>query len=179
MPHFAAGLRVNAKAGGALVVKAALTQQIALSTGTPMGGGRTIGDGQSPTVGLGNYAGYAISTDGTNFGPVHWPAQTIETQQGNGVTVEYRNELVGVHYDQFNILADQTLMMNGYTLTGDPLTEPYTGPIPMVVHLHGGEMPSGSDGGPGAWFMPTGTTGFNLFGPTYQITPVRDLDLSE
>ncbi|MFZ0280744.1 MAG: cohesin domain-containing protein, partial [Bacteroidales bacterium] len=167
LPHFAAGLRVNAKAGGALVVKAALTQQIALSTGTPVTGGNI--DPLVPTRGLGNYAGYAISTDGgANFGPTMWPAQTIETQQGHGVTVEYRNELVGVHYDQFNILADQTLMMNGYTLTGEPLTDPYTGPIPMVVHLHGGEMPSGSDGGPNAWFMPTGTSGVNLYGPTYQ-----------
>ena len=35
----------------------------------------------------------------------------------------------------------------------------------MVVHLHGGEMPSGSDGGPSAWFMPGGTP----YGPTYQV----------
>ncbi len=60
MPHFAAGLRINAKAGGPLVVKAALTQQIALSTGTLMGDGRRIGD--DATAGMGNYAGYAIST---------------------------------------------------------------------------------------------------------------------
>jgi hypothetical protein len=26
------------------------------------------------------------------------------------------------------------------------LTNPYDGEIPIVVHLHGGEMPSGSDG---------------------------------
>lgn len=34
----------------------------------------------------------------------------------------------------------------------------------MSVHLHGGEMPSNSDGGPTAWFMP----GFSLLGPGFQ-----------
>jgi len=154
MPHFAAGLRVNAKAGGQLTIKTEMTRQIALSKGTVLSTG-TIGD--SPEIGKGNYAGYGISTDGgATYGPVMWPAQTIECQQGNGVTVQYINNLVGVRYSDFNILADQTLMMNGYTLNGDPLLDPYKGDIPMVVHLHGGEMPSNSDGGPTAWFMPTG-----------------------
>ena len=115
MPHFAAGLRVDAKAGGNLVVKAALTQQVALSKGTQVTGG-IIDPVTSPKIGLGNYAGYAISTNGgAKFGPTMWPAQTIEAKQGNGLQVEYRNELFGVTYDQFNILADQTLMMNGYS----------------------------------------------------------------
>jgi len=161
MPHFAAGLRVDAKAGGSLFVKAELTRQIALSTGTVLSTGK-IGD--TPEIGKGNYAGYAISKDGTTYGPTMWPAQTIECQQGNGLTVQYINNLVGVHYSDFNILADQTLMMNGYTLNGDPLIDPYNGDIPMVVHLHGGEMPSNSDGGPTAWFMPTGN---DLKGPGF------------
>ncbi len=64
---------------------------------------------------MGNYAGYAISKDGgKTFGPVNWPAQTIEARQGFPLKVLYRNTLSG-SYDQFNILADQTLMMNGYT----------------------------------------------------------------
>jgi len=162
MPHFAAGLRVNAKAGGSLLVKEQLVQQIALPTGTVLSTG-TIGT-STPTVGLGNYAVYAVSTNGgTSFGPAMWPAQTIEAQQGNQLTVQYRNDLTGVKYSDFNILADQTLMGNGYTLTGDPLTSPYTGDIPMVVHLHGGEMPSNSDGGPTAWFTP----GYALLGPGF------------
>lgn len=162
VPHFAAGLRVNAKAGGPLVIKEELVQQVALSTGTVTTTG-VIGDPLTPNAGKGNYAGYAISTDGTHFGPAMWPAQTIETQQGNQVTVQYQNKLNGVKYSAFNILADQTLMMNGYDLTGDPLTTPYTGDIPMVVHLHGGEIPSGSDGGPTAWFTPD----YAKFGPGF------------
>jgi len=171
LPHFAAGLRVDAKAGGNLTVKAVPVQQVALSTGTVVemtgGGVGIIGD--DPGAGLGNYAAYAISTDGgSTYGPAMWPAQTIEARQGFPLKVQYLNELVGVRYSDFNILADQTLMMKGFTLTGNPLTDPYDGPIPMVVHLHGGEMPSGSDGGPNSWFMPTGTTGVNTLGPWFQ-----------
>ncbi len=39
---------------------------------------------------------------------------------------------------------------------------PYTGPIPTVVHLHGGEDQSTSDGVPEGWFTNTG-----LHGPGY------------
>lgn len=161
LPHFAAGLRVNAKAGGSLLIKAVPVKQIAVSTGTVLSTGTV---GTDTAAGFGNYAGYAISKDnGATFGPAMWPAQTIETQQGNGITVQYRNDLFGVTYNDFNILADQTLMMNGYTLTGNILTDPYTGPIPMVTHLHGGEIPSNSDGGPTAWFTP----GYALKGPGF------------
>ncbi|MEI6680171.1 MAG: multicopper oxidase domain-containing protein, partial [Mariniphaga sp.] len=153
LPHFAAGLRVNAKSGGNLVIQAVKVQQVALPNGTVLPTG-TIGDPLTPNAGMGNYAAYRISKDnGTTFGPAMWPAQTIEAQQGFPLTVQYQNELVGVKYSDFNILADQTLMMNGYDVI-NPLTEPYTGDIPMVVHLHGGEMPSNSDGGPTAWFTP-------------------------
>ena len=40
---------------------------------------------------------------------------------------------------------------------------PYRGPIPVVTHLHGGEVPSSSDGGPDAWF----TKGYTLRGPAW------------
>lgn len=32
----------------------------------------------------------------------------------------------------------------------------YLGPIPACVHIHGGEVPAGLDGGPDAWFTPDG-----------------------
>ncbi len=114
MPHFAAGLRVNAKAGGNLTVKTFPVRQIALSTGTPVVGG-IVGDVATPHAGEGNYAGYAISTNGgTTFGPAMWPAQTIEASVGHQLMVQYRNGLAGLNYIDFNILADQTLMMNGF-----------------------------------------------------------------
>ncbi len=35
----------------------------------------------------------------------------------------------------------------------------YTGPVPAVAHLHGGEVPPQLDGGPDAWFTPNGIQG--------------------
>jgi FtsP/CotA-like multicopper oxidase with cupredoxin domain len=40
---------------------------------------------------------------------------------------------------------------------GTPCAQNYTGPIPAVVHLHGGEVPPELDGGPDAWFTSTGS----------------------
>lgn len=162
VPHFAAGLRVNAKAGGILKVETKMVRQVALSTGTVLLTG-TIG-ASTPEIGKGNYAAYQVTYNGV-VGPAMWPAQTIETKQGAGVVVNYVNGLVGAKYSDFNILADQTLMMNGYPQNGNIHTDPYTGDIPMSVHLHGGEMPSNSDGGPTAWFMPTGNP---LKGPGFK-----------
>ncbi|HET7733640.1 MAG TPA: multicopper oxidase domain-containing protein [Paludibacter sp.] len=151
LPHFA-GLRVNAKAGGNLIVKAVKTQQVAVSTGTVLANGTV---GTTPGAGLGNYFVYSISKDaGTTWTIPLWPSFTIEAKRGKQLNVEVRNELTGLTYKDVNIPADQTIMMSGVPLTGDPMTEPYSGPVPIAMHLHGGEVPSASDGGPYAWFTP-------------------------
>jgi spore coat protein A, manganese oxidase len=165
LPHFAAGLRVDAKAGGNLIITAAPLQHIALSTGTILGTD-TVGSPKTPNAGSATYFGYSISKDGGNtFTPPYWPAFTIEAQQGHPITVEGRNELYGKTYFDVNIAADQTIMMHGVPYTGDPMTDPYTGPIPLSIHLHGGEVPSNSDGGPDAWYTP----GYALTGPGWNV----------
>ncbi len=151
LPHFA-GLRVNAKKGGNLIVKAVMTQQVALSTGTVLDNGTV---GTDPGAGLGNYFVYTISKDnGKTWTLPLWPSFTIEAQRGKPLNLEVKNELYDLSYKDVNIPADQTIMMDGVPLTGDPMTEPYTGPIPIAMHLHGGEVQSTSDGGPYAWFTP-------------------------
>ena len=157
LPHFA-GLRVNAKAGGNLIIEAVKTQQVAVSTGTVLDNGIV---GTTSGAGVGNYFVYRISKDnGKTWTLPLWPSFTIEAQRGNKLDVELRNKLRDYNtgkdftYKDVNIAADQTILMSGVPLTGDPMTEPYTGPIPIALHLHGGEVQSTSDGGPYAWFTP-------------------------
>ncbi|WP_283843513.1 multicopper oxidase family protein [Kitasatospora humi] len=93
--------------------------------------------------------------------PASWPGYTVEAREGRPTTVRYVNKLPGV--DDGSRVAplltvDQTLHW------ADPLhqmgsCEPYRGPIPAVAHLHGGEVPSTVDGGPQAWFTPSGQRG--------------------
>jgi spore coat protein A len=151
LPHFA-GLRVNAKSGGNLIIKAVMTQQVAVSTGTVLDNGTV---GTTPGAGVGNYFVYSISRNGgSTWSLPLWPSFTIEAQRGRQLDVEVRNNLNGKTYADVNITADQTIMMDGVPTTGDIMTEPYTGPVPIAIHLHGGEVQSTSDGGPFAWFTP-------------------------
>lgn len=151
LPHFA-GMRVNAKKGGNLIIKEVMTQQVAVSTGTPLDNGIV---GTDAGAGLGNYFVYSISKDaGLTWTLPLWPAFTIEAQSGKKLDVTVRNNLDGATFADVNITADQTLLMaSGVPLT-EPLSGPYTGPIPTSIHLHGGEVQSTSDGGPYAWFTP-------------------------
>ena len=105
------------------------------------------------------------------------PAFTIEVTQNTLSTVTWVNDLVD---DEGNYLhhiiqdsngdpvIDQTLYWaapNGSLICGLPESRdcrgvtqdaalPYTGPVPMVVHLHGAHAASVSDGHPEAWWLP-------------------------
>ena len=156
LPHFA-GLRVDAS-GGFLTISYEPTTQVAVSTGTVLDNGIV---GTDDGAGVGNYWGYSVS-NGNVTTPAMWPSYTIEAQRGIPVHVEYINNLGGQHYADVNLIADQTLHW------ADPLNEhgsfsPYQGEIPVVPHLHGGEVASESDGGPDAWFTP----GMALTGPSW------------
>lgn len=152
LPHFA-GARVDAKAGGDLYVKAVPAQQVALSTGTVLATGIV---GNTPDIGLANLWVYQISADGgSTYTPPLWPAFTIEAQRGNPLNVYYSNELSGETYSNVGLIVDHTLHW------ADPNGDmgPYDGEPPITVHLHGGEVPPTSDGGPDSWYTPTGVTG--------------------
>lgn len=152
LPHFAAGLRVDAS-GGNLVIRYQPTTQIAVSTGTVLATG-TVGL-LTPTVGQGRYWGYSVSNDGGNtFTPPHWPAFSIEARKGTPVNVTYENNLEGETYASVNLIADQTIHWASPLGMDMMNMSPYTGPVPVVPHLHGGEVASESDGGPEAWFTP-------------------------
>jgi spore coat protein A, manganese oxidase len=104
--------------------------------------------------------GYNINNAGAS-----WPARTIESKQRIATTAVYTNSLVNTNLQKL-LTVDQTIhwadplgttaannCVNGPPLA-EPCTEPYAGPIPAVVHLHGNEVLSQYDGHPDAWWTP-------------------------
>jgi spore coat protein A, manganese oxidase len=117
---------------------------------------------------LGTYVwGYEIADPSRTY-PKHYPGYTVEAQQGTPTSMTYINDLVNPLLQQY-LPVDQTLHW------ADPLEtmlsmDRYTGPVPTVVHLHGGEVPSAIDGGPDAWFTPNSQGPPAYTGPAYNQT---------
>ena len=116
--------------------------------------------------------GYNINNAGATF-----PARTIEARRGTATSAIYTNSLTNTHLQSL-LTTDQSLHWAdplGTTaanncVNGPPLaaacTQPYTGPIPTVVHLHGAEVLSQYDGHPDAWFTPGNLLRGRAFGGT-------------
>jgi bilirubin oxidase len=116
----------------------------------------------------------------------HYPAFTIEARHARPVRVKWINDLEDAHghYLPHLLPVDPTLhwanppggpdgrdMRPTYTATPGP----YTGPVPIVTHLHGGHNAQESDGYPEAWFLPAATdipAGFAAEGTWY--APFKD-----
>jgi len=117
--------------------------------------------------------GYEIY-DGANTYPAHFPSFTVEARKGVATHVTYLNDLGNqTLYTPAGgspgiLPVDQTLHwadpLGEHTNGHGPMT-PYGGPVPIVTHLHGGEVSSKFDGGPDAWFTPN----FTQKGPAWYL----------
>jgi spore coat protein A, manganese oxidase len=95
-------------------------------------------------------------------GSFAWPAATVEVRQGTAAQVTWRNELVDASNNFLPHLLpiDPTLhwanppgpVDSRPVFTSTP--GPYTGPVPLVTHVHGAHVDPESDGFPEAWFLP-------------------------
>ncbi len=116
----------------------------------------------------------------------NYPAFTIEARWNTDTQVQWRNELVDaagmplphllpvdptLHWanpigarDTRPDPADAAYWANPY-LNG--VNGGYTGPVPMVVHVHGAHTTEDSDGYPEAWYLPATATGVNWLTGTY------------
>ncbi len=101
--------------------------------------------------------GYATGPLGS-FPSPQWPGATVEVKRGTPVTVRYTNDLPDRPFLRPYLTYDQTIHWAN-PLQAPMNFNPYTGPIPTVVHLHGGEDQSTSDGAPEAWFTNNGLHG--------------------
>ena len=104
-----------------------------------------------------DYPGTVVE-DGSFF----YPALTIEATWKKPVKVKWINDLVDAngYYLPHLLPVDQTLhwanppggLANRDTRGTDPT--PYTGPVPIVTHVHGAHTTEDSDGFPEAWYLP-------------------------
>jgi len=92
-------------------------------------------------------------------GTFNYPAFTIEAKVDRPVRVKWINGLVDLNgnYLPHLFAIDQTLHwanpVGPRDFHGmDP--NPYTGPVPMVTHVHGAHVDEESDGYPEAWWLP-------------------------
>ena len=95
----------------------------------------------------------------------NYPAYTVETRSNTPVKVRWRNELkdnfgAGPNFLPHLLPVDQTLHWanppggeTGKDMAGTDPT-PYTGPVPIITHVHGAHVDPHSDGYPEAWFLP-------------------------
>jgi FtsP/CotA-like multicopper oxidase with cupredoxin domain len=109
--------------------------------------------------------GYKVNKKAPN-----WPSFTIEAKVGTPTTVTYTNSLRRADGSpallQRFLTVDQTLHWadplgldaTAHCSDGPPYASacvrPYSGPVPVVPHLHGAEVFSAFDGQPDTWFTP-------------------------
>ncbi|MHC4441914.1 MAG: multicopper oxidase family protein [Planctomycetota bacterium] len=119
-------------------------------------------DAAPDSSGLGGADGVAPAAN-SQF---NYPAYTIETISDVPVSVRWINDLVDGdgNYLPHLLPVDQTLHWANPPMDcrmGDPRTDCsgdapdfYTGPIPIVTHVHGAHVDPHSDGYPEAWWLP-------------------------
>jgi FtsP/CotA-like multicopper oxidase with cupredoxin domain len=99
---------------------------------------------------------YGAIADANTF---HSPSPTIEARVGRVTRVKWVNGLVDRdgRFRPHLLPVDQTLHWANPPGPRDGMgTNPnrYTGPVPLVTHLHGGHSVDDSDGYPEAWYLP-------------------------
>jgi len=114
----------------------------------------------------------------------NYPALTVENTSNVVTTVRWINGLVDAagNYLPHLLPVDQTLHWanppNANCIMGDPnrtdcetaVPTPYTGPVPIVTHVHGAHVQPHSDGYPEAWWLPAANNipaGYALRGSNY------------
>ena len=120
-----------------------------------------------PTTTVWSYGSVQFPGTVAEGGSFNYPAFTIESKWQKPVRVKWINDLVdgsGTHYRPHLLPVDQTLHWanpprdcKDTSKTRDcrgTSADPYAGPVPMIVHVHGAETTEWSDGYPEAWYLP-------------------------
>jgi len=130
-------------------------------------------DGPPDSSGIpGGAAGLAPVPQGPGSSQFNYPAFTVENIKDTVTSVDWINDLkenfgAGPNYLPHLLPIDQTLHWanpGADCIDGIPRTDcrgqsqvPYTGPVPIIVHVHGAHSTPESDGYPEAWYLPNPT----------------------
>jgi len=132
-----------------------------------------------PMTKVWGYEGFYINATGHRVPFRHSPSGTFEATRGIPIKVKWVNNLVNATgqplYHLFPV--DPTLHWadpNNMNMPMPPFTPYPPGyqqaqtPVPIVTHLHGGEVPSSFDGGPEQWWASNGMNGtdYRTYEPT-------------
>jgi FtsP/CotA-like multicopper oxidase with cupredoxin domain len=133
---------------------------------------QVLPDGFPPTP---VYGYGAVGKDGT----FHFPGFTFEVRTDVPIRVKWVNDLVDGqgHFLTHDLPIDVTVHWanpggekEGHTHGAAQ----YSGPIPLVTHVHGAHVADHSDGGPEAWYLPAAEdvpAGFRTQGSGFTETP--------
>ena len=121
----------------------------------------STGLGIGPTT-VWSYASMTNPLPVAQGGTLNYPALTVEARYNRAIRVKWINGLVDENGDYLpHLLAvDQTLHWAnppggpGGTDTHGHTQDSYTGPVPIVTHVHGAHTTQDSDGFPEAWYLP-------------------------
>jgi len=116
-------------------------------------------------------------------GTLHYPAFTIEAAYNKPVRVKWMNELVDANGDYLSHILPVDPTLHWANPPGGATgrdTRPsfaatpgrYTGPVPIVTHVHGAHVADDSDGFTEAWFLPAANnipTDFATTGTFYDV----------
>ena len=164
VPTYSYDCKTHTKVQNYKVDMTQFTEQILPTTyanGTP------TGFGQTKVWGYGGYVKDPLTGKFLGF-VQNSPGPTFEVTRGTPARVTYENKITSssifavdptIHWANPN---NMPMMPNMPWPTFPPGFPDAQSPVPLVTHLHGGEVRSDSDGGPEAWFTATG-----LHGPTY------------
>jgi FtsP/CotA-like multicopper oxidase with cupredoxin domain len=119
-----------------------------------------------PTTKVWGYGGLVLTTAGPTY-LRNSPGPTLEASKNLPLNVRWQNKITSAY--QFAV--DPTLhwadpLNLGHPAAPFPLFPPgfplAQSTVPLIPHLHGGEVQSTSDGHPEAWFTATGITGMGF-----------------
>ncbi len=157
-------------------------QQQVLSTGLPKTTVWSYGS-VNPT-GTFNYPAFTIEATVNRPVRVKWMNQLIRDPDACAVSTDPSNDTACNHLPHL-LPVDQTLHWanppQACAMGMMPMTDcrgfdpnPYTGPVPAVVHLHGSHVQEHSDGYPEAWWLPAANdipVGYATRGSNYTQVP--------